>query len=151
MIYDILQNSKKYNLSGLIHKAFEHSRTLPPDRAPGVTHLIDDDLILIINSYETEDYLKCNVETHNNYIDLQIMLEGMEYAMWYPQGSLPVRESYNKEKDCTFYHAEAKGETFLLTPERFVLFYPWDIHASQIMINTSQKVKKAVYKIRAGI
>lgn len=84
-------------------------------------------------------------ETHNNYADIQLILDGQEYMGYAPLDMLTQDSEYIVERDIQFW----KGKVALLPVRKgeWVLFLPHEPHAPSISID-GKTVKKAVFKIR---
>ena len=85
------------------------------------------------------------IETHDKYIDVQVLLSGEETFGWKSRGQLKEgKEEYNEQNDIRFYADEA-GLLFTLEPGEFVVFFPEDGHAPCI---GTGKIRKLVAKVR---
>ena len=86
---------------------------------------------------------EAKLETHNNFIDIQLPLSGVELMGYTPRTDLPEAE-YNAEKDITFYEGLAQ-DYLTIKPGMFAIFFPEDGHAPGI---TPDGVKKVIVKVR---
>ena len=90
---------------------------------------------------KTKDDAK--IETHNNFIDIQIPLTGTELMGYMPRTDLAEAE-YNTEKDVTFYPCHAT-DYLTVKPGMFAIFFPEDAHAPGV---TEVELKKVIVKVR---
>ena len=90
---------------------------------------------------KTKDDAK--IETHNNFIDIQIPLTGTELMGYMPKTDLAEAE-YNAEKDVTFYPGYAT-DYLTVKPGMFAIFFPEDAHAPGV---TEVELKKVIVKVR---
>lgn len=90
---------------------------------------------------KTKDDAK--IETHNNFIDIQIPLTSTELMGYMPRTDLPEAE-YNAEKDVTFYPGHAT-DYLTVKPGMFAIFFPEDAHAPGV---TEVELKKVIVKVR---
>ena len=90
---------------------------------------------------KTKDDAK--IETHNNFIDIQIPLTGTELMGYMPRTDLAEAE-YNAEKDVTFYPGYAT-DYLTVKPGMFAIFFPEDAHAPGV---TEVELKKVIVKVR---
>jgi len=90
---------------------------------------------------KTKDDAK--IETHNNFIDIQIPLTGTELMGYMPRTDLAEAE-YNAEKDITFYPGHAT-DYLTVKPGMFAIFFPEDAHAPGV---TEVELKKVIVKVR---
>ena len=105
MILDVLENANIYlALNSGFAKAFEFLRRSDIKELSAGRHDIDGDNVYAIVSKEPgrkkEDAL---LEVHQQYIDIQFILEGIDEMGWKSQSSCkdPSAE-YDLEKDCQF-------------------------------------------------
>ena len=146
MIIDSFENCKKYySLNKRFEKAFEYILKTDFENMPCGKHEIDGtDLYINIEEYETKTVSK--PEYHKKYIDIQFLIKGEEYMGYCPKSGLIIDDGYDEQKDLGF--GQAIMDFIKLTPKQFVVFYPSDAHQPCMAINTPQKVKKAVVKVR---
>lgn len=90
---------------------------------------------------KTKDDAK--IETHNNFIDIQIPLTGTELMGYMPKTDFAEAE-YNAEKDVTFYPGHAT-DYLTVKPGMFAIFFPEDAHAPGV---TEVELKKVIVKVR---
>lgn len=86
---------------------------------------------------------EARLETHNDFIDIQIPLSGEEVMGYTPRTDLP-EAAYNAEKDITFYEGLAT-DYLTVKPGMFTIFFPEDAHAPGI---TPDGVRKVIVKVR---
>jgi len=148
MVVDTLENLEKYT-------------SLNPLFAQAVDFLISNDLNslevgkielkgkdLIVNVAQTNPKTKeqAKLETHNQFIDIQIPLSGTEVMGYTPaKNCLPVDSTYNAEKDITFFDGLAENY-ITVKPGMFAIFFPQDGHAPGV---TENGVKKVIVKVKA--
>ncbi|MBQ8668658.1 YhcH/YjgK/YiaL family protein [bacterium] len=111
--------------------------------------LIDEDFVNV-ETYTTKLISDAKFETHNNYVDIQLLLDGEERIYLTSREGLNESAPYNPEKDITFYTNSIEQADFVtLDGSNFVLIYPHEAHAPQVSLsNKSMPVKKAVAKVR---
>jgi YhcH/YjgK/YiaL family protein len=100
----------------------------------------------VVDEYETQDMKDTFIECHKTYIDIQVIMEGMEQIGICNKNEAKIIEGYNKESDLE----KLDGQFDLITLRKgyFVIFYPQDGHAPGLRINNKKdKVKKIVFKI----
>jgi YhcH/YjgK/YiaL family protein len=103
-------------------------------------------------TYETRQRPLAVLETHDNHVDVQMVLSGREYLEWYPRRSLEADATYDPAKDATFYLPPAEpGGRMLLAPGRFAVLFPQDGHMTQIQMDRPEAVKKVVVKVRLDL
>ncbi|NDW12718.1 DUF386 domain-containing protein [Bacteroides sp. 214] len=147
MVVDTLENLKKYSaLNPLFPCAIEYLTSTDLSALEvGKVVLRENDVIVNIQQTASKTKEAAKLETHNDFIDIQIPLVGVE-VMGYTPGEecKPADALYNAEKDITFFEGLAK-DYITVRPGMFAIFFPQDGHAPGI---TPEGVKKIVVKIR---
>lgn len=167
MIKDSLSNSSHYvGLHPLFGRAFDGlSELLSRNRyryryryvEDGVYEIIggEDPLLTItLVSAPLRDVASAQLEVHDKYIDIQVVLDGVEQFGVVARGALtrPVGV-YDQQKDILFfddtYHCDGGGRDglFSVGANEFVVFFPWDSHAPLVGA-VGQTVRKAIIKVR---
>jgi biofilm protein TabA len=146
MILDVLENAHRYlTLNKGFAKAFEF--LLRPDlkELPMGKYEIDGDRLYATVSKDSgrkkEDAL---LETHEKYIDIQLVLAGTDDMGWKPKSSCkqPASE-YDQKRDMQFFADEP--EAWLSTESgSFAIFFPEDAHMPLI---SSGQLHKVVVKV----
>ena len=111
-------------------------------------YLIDSERIFAnVQSYETK--ITAPFEAHKKYIDIQILLDGVEELDYINVEGLKVKEAYIPERDIMFFDTPEKVlNRIILETGKFVLLYPHEAHQPQMAYkNIPSKVKKVVVKI----
>lgn len=87
-------------------------------------------------------------ETHENYIDVQILLEGKEMMGWNTIPNLKVKESYDSENDITIYFGEDSPYNMNIPERTFYVFYPWDAHRAAFHQEEANEYIKLIVKLK---
>lgn len=145
MVVDKLENLEKYvSLNPLFAQAVEFLKSTDLDAHEiGKMTLKEGELMVNFSQTRPKTKEEAKLETHNQFIDIQIPLSGVEVMGYTPRTDLP-EEEYNAEKDITFYKGLAK-DYLTITPGMFAIFFPQDGHAPGV---TSDGVKKVIVKVR---
>lgn len=145
MVVDKLENLEKYvSLNPLFAQAVEFLKSTDLDAHEiGKITLKEGDLMVNFSQTRPKTKEEAKLETHNQFIDIQIPLSGIEVMGYTPRTDLP-EETYNAEKDITFYKGLAK-DYLTIAPGMFAIFFPQDGHAPGI---TPDGVKKVIVKVR---
>lgn len=146
MIFSTLQQSSRYAaLHQLFPRAFEFMR----DNdlyvlAPGMHPIIDKQLFVIIEMAEGRTRAEAKLEAHRKYIDIQLVLEGVDEMGWKPLADChqPL-DAYNSDFDIGFF--DDVPDSWIATPAgAFCIFFPEDAHAPLV---SNGMIRKAVIKI----
>jgi biofilm protein TabA len=131
MIFSTLSQVDRYAaLHPLFPRAFDYIRNTDLFAlAPGRYNIVGDDLIAIVEHLPGKTREMAKLEAHRRYIDIQLVLDGMEEMGWKPLADChnPVSE-HSMEKDIRFFH-DAAASWIAVPPEHFCIFFPEDAHA----------------------
>ena len=149
MIVDKLENLEKYvALNPLFAQAVEYLKSADLNGLEAGTKLELKGKDLRVNVSQTKPKTKeqAKLETHRDFIDIQIPLSGTEIMGYTPAVDLPHAE-YNAEKDITLYEEGRLAESYVIVkPGMFAIFFPEDGHAPGV---TDTGVKKVIVKVLA--
>lgn len=147
MVTDRLENANLYfGLSKKIESALRFLRTDEASELPIGKHDIAEGIFAIASEYITKPRSACVWETHREYIDVQLIVEGCESIDYAPSSTLSEINRYDKENDCTLYSGE--GSEIRLEPGSFAIFYPEDAHRPCVVNEISVPVRKVVVKVK---
>ncbi len=149
MIIDSLENVKHYrNLSERIKKAFEFLEEIDFETIePGRYNVEGDEIFALVSEYNTKIPTDVLPEAHERYIDIQYMVKGEEMMGYAPLEDQDFIKPYDAEKDIVFYQSEMSN--LKVSEGMFTVFFPNDVHAPGIMMDTQKPVKKVVVKVLA--
>jgi biofilm protein TabA len=150
-----LDHWKKYYRGAAWEKAFAALEQVTPETPDGVIQVQGNDIRVIVMSYQTKSVGDAVVESHEDFIDIQMMISGHEIFRWWPAAGLQVSQPYDAAKDITFYqHGMEPLAEFAVRPGDFAVFMPGDAHSTQIHpagAASPQLCRKAVVKLRASL
>jgi YhcH/YjgK/YiaL family protein len=150
MILDTIDNARFYTgLHVRFAKAFEILKDKTLSQKDDGKYLVDgDNIYYTIQRYTTKPLSECKFEVHQKYIDIQVLLSGVEILGYTPVKELTVAEEYNPEKDIAFFEKPKEFTKLLLKPVFFCILFPDDAHLPGCCFEKPGKVRKAVIKIR---
>ena len=146
MIVDVLQNSGGY-LS--LHQGFAEAFTFlcRPDLrrlAVGRYDINGDRVFAIVAKDAGRSKDEAQLETHEKYIDIQLILAGIDEMGWRPKSwCLSPAGGYDQENDIQFFTDTPCG-WLPIAPDMFAVFFPEDAH--QPLIAEGQ-VHKVIVKV----
>lgn len=146
MIFSTLSQSDRYaGLHPLFPRAFEYMRNtdlyaLTPGRYP----IAGEDLFAIVEHVPGRSREMARLEAHRRYIDIQLVLDGIDEMGWKPLADCynPVSE-HSVEKDIRFFH-DAPASWIATPPDHFCIFFPEDAHAPLV---SEGVIRKVIFKI----
>lgn len=88
------------------------------------------------------------LEAHDQYIDVHVVVTGVERMGWAPREQLQVQDApFDAERDCVCYRDDYTV-IFCVNPGDVVVFFPEDGHAP--LLGDGNVIHKAVFKVRVG-
>lgn len=146
MIFSALSQYSRYApLHPLFPRAFDYIRDTDLfNLAPGRYHIVGDDLIVIAEQAPGKTREMARLEAHRKYIDIQLVLDGVEEMGWKPLADCynPVSD-YSTDKDIQFF-LDAPASWIATPPDHFCIFFPEDAHAPLVGAGSMRKV---IFKI----
>jgi YhcH/YjgK/YiaL family protein len=147
MILDKLANSARYaNVHPRFQQAFDFLISNDMNALPlGKTELDGSDLVVNIVEVDGKTTEQARMETHANFIDIQIPLNQTEKMGWKAASDLEtVTMEYDTVKDLKFF-ADTATTMLEVKPLEFAVFFPEDGHQPGI---AEGKLKKIIVKVR---
>lgn len=123
MVVDRLENLEKYaSLNPLFAKAMEYLKATDLNAQElGKVKLQGDDLVVNFSQTKPKTKEEAKLETHNQFIDIQIPLSGVEVMGYTAREDLPEAD-YDADKDISFYPGLA--ESYIpVKPGMFAIFF----------------------------
>jgi biofilm protein TabA len=146
MILDVLENAHQYFA---INKGFEKAfnfLTRPDLKELAVEkyEIVDDRVYAMVSKDYGRNKEDALLETHEKYIDIQLVLEGTDNMGWKPKTScIKPSGEYNRETDVQFFADDP--DTWIITKSgTFAIFFPEDAH---IPLISSGRLHKIVVKV----
>ena len=146
MVLSHLANADRYAaMHPLFTRAFEFMRsTNLLALAPGVHNINGEQLFAIVENMPGRSRVQAQLECHRKYIDIQLVLEGVDEMGWNPLQDChkPVAD-YSAEKDIQFFY-DAPASWITTPPNTFCIFFPEDAHAPLV---STGNIHKVIFKI----
>jgi len=145
MVIDNLKHLRDYeSLHPLFAKAFDYiEQTDLNALEPGKIVLVENELIVNVMQIPPKTKEEAKLETHEEYIDIQVPITDVEVMGYTQCTDLPEAE-YDASVDMTLYEGAA-ADYITVKPGMFTLFFPEDGHAPGI---TSAGLKKIIIKVK---
>ena len=103
-----------------------------------------DALYAFRNEFSTVPYEETFFESHQKYLDLQMVLSGKERCeIADPDG---LEEPFEHKGDFWGYHGKPE-QSVILRPDNFMVVFPGDAHRLKICVDKPETVTKIVFKI----
>lgn len=110
------------------------------------------DIFVAINEYETQPREVRRAEAHADYLDIQYVISGQEmiaYSLLSAENEVLSDEL--AAKDAIFYKTVQRETELVMTEGMYAIFFPWDVHRPNCILNEAANVKKAVVKIKMSL
>lgn len=149
MILDTLNQAEKYfGLSPRIKMGLEYLQKTDFSQVKDGTYELDGrNVFVAVMSYNSKE--KGRFEAHEQYIDIQYVIEGNGEIMGYaPVTELGEMTEAKTEKDIYFYDQAAEGIKLTVKKGMFAIFMPQDGHKPGCMLTVPEPIRKAVVKVR---
>ena len=146
MILSTLSQMGHYtSLHPLLPRALEFMRSTDLlALAPGVHNIIGEQLFAIVENVPGRRREQAQLECHRKYIDIQLVLEGVDEMGWKPLHDChkPVGD-YSAEKDIQFFY-DTPASWVATPPNSFCIFFPEDAHAPLV---SDGNIHKVIFKV----
>lgn len=112
---------------------------------------LSDGIYAIEQSYMSKSHDKAFFESHQTYIDFQLVLDGEEVFCIGEKGDFTLLEMYDSARDLIVYEPKYSKSCsqILLNAEDLAIFLPYDVHAGGLHSQESSKrVVKTVVKVK---
>lgn len=147
MIIDTLQQASRYfALNPRLEQAFLSLRELDLMKMePGRYPIQGEEIFLNLTETSLKAKEQAQLEVHDSYLDVQLLLAGSESFGWRDRASLTMPcDSFDTERDIQFFEDEPQLY-YTLRPGQFTILLPDDAHAPLIGQGV---VRKAILKVR---
>lgn len=147
MVTDRLVNAALYrSLSPRIAAAIDYVTTTDFSTIADGKHAIDDDrLFALVQRYTSKPRSDGRWEAHRKYIDLQVVVSGIEQIGYVSNNQLDAGP-YDDAKDLIWLSGTV-GQWFTLPAGHFTLLWPGDAHMPGVQADGPAEVLKVVVKI----
>ncbi len=148
MILDQLSNATRYeNCHPRFKAAFDFLKSHDLLNMPvGKIELDGKNLFVNILDFKGKDEENCRMETHRDYIDIQLPVNGCETMGWKAAADLQeVTAPYDTVKDIAFFADKATSKINVQAGQ-FAIFFPEDGH--QPGIAPGKEYRKIIVKVK---
>lgn len=149
MIFDNIKNNKNFSsLNKNFIKAFEFLKNNDLKSLAVGTYDIDGEKVFaMVQEYTTVNEEEKKWESHEKYIDIQLIVNGQEIMGFAPINCLEIKEDQTPENDMVFYEETSKGCNIKFASGDYAIFFPEDGHKPGCLSGQPSKVKKVVVKV----
>lgn len=152
MIFDLAKNLdfyKNLGIEGRYAKAVEFLKNTDlKSLEPGKYEIDGKDVFANVVEYTTIPWEEAKFEAHENYTDIQYVIEGSEVMTYASVNELQISVPYNDEKDVVFFDNTNPGLQIAVKSDEYLIFNPWDGHKPKAANGEPAPVKKVIVKIK---
>jgi len=148
MIFDELSNLQKYlAIHPLFKKVIEFVNSNNLEKLENGKIELGDNVIAIVDEYETGYIQDKFIECHRKFIDIQLVVSGIEKIGFCNRKHCKVTMEYSEDND--FEKVDGDLDFLTLRASEFAIFYPREAHMPGVIYsnNKKDKVNKIVFKI----
>ncbi len=148
MIFGNINNLKEYPfLEEQVKECFAYAKEHDLSAYAKGRHEIDGERLFVnIVEYETVKAEERFWEAHKNYLDIHLMLDGTEQIDLNFIQNMELKEFVPKD-DFLPMDGE-KNSSVILRDGDFLICYPSDGHRTAVAVGGSERIKKAIFKVR---
>lgn len=106
---------------------------------------LDYGMFYIAHCYALKDESEAFFESHQDYIDFQVVVEGFEGYLIGGKDRFELKGSYEKEKDLQVHTPKEKPNYLRLSSQELCVLFPFDVHA--VGIGYGEEIGKIVRKV----
>ena len=139
-----------------LHPALQDALTLalaarPQEKAPGRSELQGDNIFMNVMTFNTQSPVEKKAELHEQYIDIQLLLNGEERILFGMAGTARQCEEFHHEDDYQLCSAIENEQAIILKPGMFAVFMPGEPHKPGCVVGEPDEIKKVVVKVKADL
>ena len=139
-----------------LHPALQDALTLalaarPQEKAPGRYELQGDNIFMNVMTFNTQSPVEKKAELHEQYIDIQLLLNGEERILFGMAGTARQCEEFHDEDDYQLCSAIENEQAIILKPGMFAVFMPGEPHKPGCVVGEPDEIKKVVVKVKADL
>ncbi|HGY9176857.1 TPA: N-acetylneuraminate anomerase [Escherichia coli] len=139
-----------------LHPALQDALTLalaarPQEKAPGRYELQGDNIFMNVMTFNTQSPVEKKAELHEQYIDIQLLLNGEERILFGMAGTARQCEEFHHEDDYQLCSAIENEQAIILKPGMFAVFMPGEPQKPGCVVGEPGEIKKVVVKVKADL
>ncbi|VDZ76470.1 Putative sugar isomerase involved in processing of exogenous sialic acid [Salmonella bongori] len=123
----------------------------PQEKAPGRYELQGDNIFMNVMQLTTQMPSEKKAELHEQYIDIQLLLNGTERIMFGIPGAARQCEELHVEEDYQLCSKITDEQVVTLRAGMFAVFMPGEPHKPGCAVREPEEIKKVVVKVRASL
>lgn len=149
MIFGNIHDASRYAHIEPLGKVFALLKDYSLADFQGEKRVVDGERLFLLHAaYDTEADEQGLMEAHRKYVDVMLLLEGEEAIYVKPVSELAeITKEYDPACDALLAKVDLDAAKIVLTPGRFVVFFPEDAHCPACCVTEPRCVKKVIAKV----
>ena len=149
MIHDHVGNVGRYfSEESRLMKAIRFAQQKASALSDGDHWLEEGVLKASLQSHTTSLAEERLFERHREFIDVQVMIEGVERHDVTQNPNMDPNMEYDIKRDMIKFHSPDRYSTVILEPGYFVVYFPQDAHRPKCAVNGPEAVRKVCMKVK---
>jgi biofilm protein TabA len=149
MIYDLVENITLYCQEGdRLYRALRYAVEFDLTQPDGDYQVEGTEIFAKVQSYETAPPQERRFEAHRCYYDVQVLRQGRERQDVALAEQLESLTEYDPKKDVIKLKPPRVFSSIIMTPGRFAVYYPQDIHRPNCDLEGKCRVRKICMKVK---
>lgn len=146
MIVDRIERFQQYSRSvPEIYEVMKFVEKVKKENVPVGKYPLQNGFVLVQEG-QTRRYEEADFEVHRKYIDIQVLVSGMEYVEYADISDLTTKVPFDEEKDLELM--EGAGYKIQIKPDMFYILYPSDGHKPCCHESVPTSYKKVLAKVK---
>lgn len=153
MILSSIMNLEKHSINRIFEKSLLDHMRKGNDHTAGRRQTLDNGMFCFDSECMTVNNTDSAMlfENHNKFIDIHLVIEGVERVLVDDPDLLVRAAEYDEDKDKEFFRSEGiLCHRLLLRAGEFAVLYPGEAHLCCLADVEPAVLKKRVYKIPVG-
>lgn len=142
------ERTSKKIIQSRVDEALKYLRDLKITKADIGKHIVDQNFFFIVQEYVTKLESEFKLESHREYIDIQLIVNGCEAMDLSDISRLNILEEYSAVNDVLLWEAPERMMRVTLKKGDYIILYPENAHRGAVRLGKEEKVLKIIGKIR---
>lgn len=148
LVNDENSDRKMEILNNRINYAIKYLRGLSIADADLGIHHVNDTFFYSVQKYQTREEVECVLESHKQYVDIQLMVQGCELMKVVDTSRLEIQKQYDTDNDLILWELPQRMMSVVLSEGDYIILHPENAHMGCIKLREPIEVLKIVGKVK---
>lgn len=139
--------NKNTNLYDRVNNALFYLQNLDYENLNEGKYEVNPSFYYSVQRYNTKNASECKFESHNKYVDIQLMINGAEIMDIADISRCSLKTEYDEEKDIMFWNEPTIYSRCTLQARDYIILFPEHIHRGAVQLERTSSVVKIVGKV----